>query len=273
VHRDLKPENLLFEKKGFSTLKIIDFCIGAIVDENRPKLYEIVGSRTYMAPEIHMRTGYSKPVDMYAIGVIMYILLCGYPPFDYDQGIYDLAFGSPEWDNISTTAKDIIKNLLDHDYNKRSTPTQLKNHKWITGKEAPKEKLENNIQKSIRHWMDTSKMKARIGGDRGGYRPRVMSIFQMMNNSAPPVPQKASKNKEQELIETLKIEINNHARGFTKLSEQVHKLENSTSNEILKDQMNNFCQDLALMTNAYNELQQGFTPKINNILKKYSANN
>lgn len=49
---------------------------------------EVVGSRTYMAPEIHMRCGYGKPVDTYAIGVIMYILLCGYPPFDYDQGTF-----------------------------------------------------------------------------------------------------------------------------------------------------------------------------------------
>jgi len=271
VHRDLKPENLLFEKKGSNVLKLIDFGIAAVVDESRPKLYEIVGSRTYMAPEIHMRTGYGKPVDMYSIGVIMYILLCGYPPFDYDQGIYELAFGSPEWDPISVTSKEIIKSLLDHDYNKRPTPTQLKNHQWISGKEVPKEKLENNIHKSIRNWMDTSKMKARIGGDRGGYRPRVMSIFSMMNNNPPPVAQKKNnKSKEQVLIESLKTEINNHAKGFIKLTEQVHKLENTTPNEILKDQMNSISQELAMMTNAFNELQQGFTPKLNNILKKHS---
>jgi len=268
VHRDLKPENLLFDKKGSTVLKLIDFGIAAIVDESRPNLYEIVGSRTYMAPEIHMRTGYGKPVDMYSIGVIMYILLCGYPPFDYDQGIYELSFGSPEWDPISTTAKDIIRSLLDHDFNKRPNATQLRYHQWVSGKEVPKEKLENNIHKSIRNWMDTTKMKARIGGERGGYRPRVMSIFQMINNNnnTPPVPQKNTKNKEQILIESLKTEINNHAKGFIKLTEQVHKLEITTSNEILKDQMNSISQELAMMTNAYNELHQGFTQKLNKSL-------
>jgi serine/threonine protein kinase len=266
VHRDLKPENLLFEKKGSKVLKLIDFGIAAMIDENRPKLYEIVGSRTYMAPEIHMRTGYGKAVDMYSIGVIMYILLCGYPPFDYDQGIYELAFGSPEWDPISNTAKDIIRNLLDHDYTKRPTPTQLKNHQWVSGKEAPKEKLENNIHKSIRNWMDTSKMKARIGGERGGYRPRVMSIFSMFNQPVPGTPQKPNKNKEQELIESLKTEISNHAKGFARLSEQVHKLESTTSNDILKDQMDSISKELAMMTNAYNELHQGFTQKLNKSL-------
>lgn len=75
-------------------------------------LYEVVGSRTYMAPEIDRRSGYGFSVDCYAIGVIMYILLCGYPPFDYDQGIYELAFNSPEWDDISSDAKNLITLLL-----------------------------------------------------------------------------------------------------------------------------------------------------------------
>jgi len=268
VHRDLKPENLLFEKKGSNILKLIDFGIASMLDEAHPKLYEIVGSRTYMAPEIHMRSGYGKPVDLYSIGVVMYILLCGYPPFDYEQGIYELAFGSPEWDPISVTAKDIIKSLLDPDANRRPTATQLKSHQWVGGKEVPKERLENNIHKSIRNWMDTTRMKARIGGDRGGYRPRVMSIFSMFNN-APPVTTQSpgyNKNKEQELIDALKTDISNHGKGFSKLSEEVHKLGNTTANEILKDQMDAIEKDLAVMTNAYNELQQGMIPKLNKAL-------
>lgn len=67
-------------------LKLIDFGIATVLPPGK-QLFEVVGSRTYMAPEIHMRCGYGKPVDVYAIGVIMYILLCGYPPFDYDQGL------------------------------------------------------------------------------------------------------------------------------------------------------------------------------------------
>jgi len=240
-----------------------------MLDEAHPKLYEIVGSRTYMAPEIHMRSGYGKPVDLYSIGVVMYILLCGYPPFDYEQGIYELAFGSPEWDPISVTAKDIIKSLLDADANRRPTATQLKSHQWVGGKEVPKERLENNIHKSIRNWMDTTRMKARIGGDRGGYRPRVMSIFSMFNNAPPVTTQPGpgyNKNKEQELIDALKTDISNHGKGFSKLSEEVHKLGNTTANEILKDQMDAIEKDLAVMTNAYSELQQGMIPKLNKAL-------
>uniref|UniRef100_A0A6B2L4Q6 non-specific serine/threonine protein kinase n=1 Tax=Arcella intermedia TaxID=1963864 RepID=A0A6B2L4Q6_9EUKA len=279
VHRDLKPENLLFEKKGSKTLKLIDFGIASILDDTHPRLFEVVGSRTYMAPEIHMRTGYGKAVDLYSTGVIMYILLCGYPPFDYEQGIYELAFGSPEWDQISTTAKDIIRLLLDPDPAKRYTATQLKNIQWISGKEVPKDKLDNNIHKTIKNYVDTTKMKARIGGERGGgHRPRVMSIFSLANPNSPETPpfpnvkkpekKKKSKNKEQELIELLKSEIANHGKGFNKLNEDVHKLQNTTQNPILKDQMDGIGKEIHIMINAFHELQQGITPKLNKAIPK-----
>lgn len=176
VHRDLKPENLLFSDKQNNILKLIDFGIATIVDPGK-KLMEVVGSRSYMAPEIHMRTGYHKPVDVYAIGVITYILLCGYPPFDYDQGIYELAFNSPEWDDISDNAKDLISNLLQDDPNKRMTAASLMKHSWLQGVGTSKTPLGANLKGTLKGFRDynnlVSSMAAQFKQDgRGSVRGR-----------------------------------------------------------------------------------------------------
>jgi len=129
AHRDLKPENLLLEAKDTVKLKICDFGLAAL-SETDNDLNTIVGSRTYMAPEVFDKEkGHGKPVDIYAVGIIMYILyalillfsfscycspliassrLCGYPPFEPENGITELEFPSPEWDEISNEAKGLI---------------------------------------------------------------------------------------------------------------------------------------------------------------------
>jgi serine/threonine protein kinase len=127
VHRDLKPENLLFEDPQSNKLKLIDFGVAEVLEPGK-SLKGIVGSRTYMAPEVAANVPYGKPVgtlsnpqlrkvdvsdrfcraraiDMYSAGIIMYILLCGFPPFDPEQGIVELEYPSPEWDDVSQTAK------------------------------------------------------------------------------------------------------------------------------------------------------------------------
>ncbi|KAK2141329.1 hypothetical protein LSH36_1120g01059 [Paralvinella palmiformis] len=140
VHRDLKPENLLVQRNKDSsiTLKLADF---GLAMEVRESIYTVCGTPTYVAPEILAETGYGLEVDMWAIGVITYILLCGFPPFrspDRKQtelfefikaGEYE--FLSPYWDNISRSAKDLIKHLLVVDKRKRYTAIDVICHPWI----------------------------------------------------------------------------------------------------------------------------------------------
>lgn len=145
VHRDLKPENLLLEDESAAKLKLCDF---GLADKFKvgEKMRCIVGSPTYMAPEILEGTGYDNSVDLYSIGVIMYILLCGYPPFEPEEGIIELEFPSPEWDTISSDVKEIITKLLDNDGSKRLTAEQLLNHPWVSGDKASKKALTGTIR-------------------------------------------------------------------------------------------------------------------------------
>ncbi|XP_006890722.1 PREDICTED: serine/threonine-protein kinase DCLK3 [Elephantulus edwardii] len=140
VHRDLKPENLLVQRNEdkSTTLKLADFGLAKLVV--RP-IFTVCGTPTYVAPEILSEKGYGLEVDMWAAGVILYILLCGFPPFrspDRDQdelfNIIQLGhfeFLSPYWDNISEAAKDLVSHLLVVDPKKRYTAQQVLQHPWI----------------------------------------------------------------------------------------------------------------------------------------------
>ncbi|KAL5011086.1 hypothetical protein ScPMuIL_013391 [Solemya velum] len=140
VHRDLKPENLLVHRNKDSsiTLKLADF---GLAMEVKDLIYTVCGTPTYVAPEILSEIGYGIEVDMWAVGVITYILLCGFPPFrspDRNQtelfefikaGEYE--FLSPYWDNISASAKDLIEHLLVVDRKRRYTAIDVLSHPWI----------------------------------------------------------------------------------------------------------------------------------------------
>lgn len=145
THRDLKPENLLFEDESAKKLKLCDFGLAEKFVDGK-LMFDIVGSPTYMAPEIMENKGYDKSVDMYSIGVIMYILLCGYPPFEPEEGIIELEFPSPEWDNISQSVKDVITLLLDNDSKKRLTAEELLKHPWVSGDQVSKRSLMGTIK-------------------------------------------------------------------------------------------------------------------------------
>lgn len=144
VHRDLKPENLLVHVKdnGKKQLKLADF--GLAVDVKVP-LFTVCGTPTYVAPEILEETGYGIKVDIWAAGVILYIMLCGFPPFrspnkDQDE-LFDLIvtgnyeFLSPYWDDISDQAKDLVSNLLVVDTRQRYTAQQTLRHPWLPAEE------------------------------------------------------------------------------------------------------------------------------------------
>ncbi|KIJ26370.1 hypothetical protein M422DRAFT_62150 [Sphaerobolus stellatus SS14] len=146
VHRDLKPENLLFRSKAEdSDIMIADFGLSRVMEEEKLRvLTEVCGTPGYMAPEIFLRTGHSKPVDIWAIGVITYFLLCGYTPFDRDtqqqemQAIIDgdYKFEPAEyWAGVSQTAKDFVVDCLTHDPNQRPTAAQALQNKWLASDE------------------------------------------------------------------------------------------------------------------------------------------
>jgi len=143
VHRDLKPENLLLsDKSDDANVLITDFGLSAIIPEGGC-VYDAVGTPSYISPEILIvidtGDGYTTEVDLWGVGVICYILLCGFPPFygDDEDEIYDQIeggdydFPSPHWDPISDEAKDFIAHLLNIDGKARLTVKQALEHPWI----------------------------------------------------------------------------------------------------------------------------------------------
>lgn len=141
VHRDLKPENFLFkDHSDNATIKIIDFGLSRHDDDNFGVMKTKVGTPYYVAPEVLERR-YTKACDMWSIGVITYILLCGYPPFygDSDSEIFrsvraaEYDYPSPEWDSISMVARNFIDGLLKKNPEERFTAKQALNHQWLCG--------------------------------------------------------------------------------------------------------------------------------------------
>lgn len=143
VHRDLKPENfLLKDESPVAFIKIIDF--GLSRKDPQGIMESRVGSPYYVAPEV-LQNSYTSKCDIWSIGVISYILLCGYCPYAGDTDIETLQmvqygkldFPSPEWDTISEDAKDFIQNLLQRDEFLRPTAAQALDHPWIAPHVVP----------------------------------------------------------------------------------------------------------------------------------------
>ncbi|XP_034093599.1 calcium/calmodulin-dependent protein kinase type II subunit gamma isoform X16 [Gymnodraco acuticeps] len=140
VHRDLKPENLLLASKmKGAAVKLADFGLAIEVQAEQQAWFGFAGTPGYLSPEVLRKDPYGKPVDIWACGVILYILLVGYPPFwDEDQhklyqqikaGAYD--FPSPEWDTVTPEAKNLINQMLTINPAKRITADQAINHPWV----------------------------------------------------------------------------------------------------------------------------------------------
>ncbi|PSR79980.1 Pkinase-domain-containing protein [Coniella lustricola] len=184
VHRDIKPENILYQPipiipskhpkpkqpgdedkvdegdfvkgvgaGGIGLIKIADFGLSKVVWDTQTMTP--CGTVGYTAPEIVKDERYSKSVDMWALGCVLYTLLCGFPPF-YDESIEVLTekvakgqytFLSPWWDEISDSAKDLITHLLTVDPEKRYTITEFLAHPWITASETPAVEKKANISK------------------------------------------------------------------------------------------------------------------------------
>ncbi len=142
IHRDLKPENLLLTSKNKdSEIKLIDFGLAKIMQDDVARSF--LGTKGYLAPEMLKRDAYDKSVDMWALGVIAFVLLCGCLPFDDDgsrissdsaaRKKFTLRF--PRWSsNLSNSAKDLLFNLLELDPKRRYTAEQALAHPWVSGR-------------------------------------------------------------------------------------------------------------------------------------------
>jgi len=164
VHRDFKPENLLFtSKEDNAELKIADFGFARYIGEG--VLQTPCGSPAYVAPEIVKEQYYNKAVDMWSIGVILYILLCGFPPFYHEStekiflqikgGKFD--FPDPYWTKVSASAKELVSLLLKVDPKERISAEDALMHPWISGLTAS---AEYNLEKMV--GPDSAELKATI---------------------------------------------------------------------------------------------------------------
>ncbi|KAL3528303.1 hypothetical protein ACH5RR_007625 [Cinchona calisaya] len=167
VHRDLKPENFLFaNKKENSLLKAIDFGLSVFFKPGE-RFSEIVGSPYYMAPEV-LKRNYGPEVDVWSSGVILYILLCGVPPFwaETEQGVAlailrgVIDFKREPWPQISESAKSLVRQMLDPDPKKRLTAQQVLDHPWIqNAKKAPNVPLSDIVQTRLKQFSIMNKFK------------------------------------------------------------------------------------------------------------------
>jgi calcium/calmodulin-dependent protein kinase I len=154
VHRDLKPENLLYATADMgSIIKISDFGLARFYDDD--VMTTACGTPSYVAPEILHGRGYGFEVDYWSVGVITYIMLCGFPPFyeETNEALFEsiksgrFDFPSPHWDNISPMAKDLISNCLKLNPRERFKADQILSHEWIAGQNTPRTNMPTVTEK------------------------------------------------------------------------------------------------------------------------------
>nr|XP_055045939.1 calcium/calmodulin-dependent protein kinase type 1D [Misgurnus anguillicaudatus] len=167
VHRDLKPENLLyFNPQDGSKIMISDFGLSKM-EGTGDVMSTACGTPGYVAPEVLAQKPYSKAVDCWSIGVIAYILLCGYPPFydENDSKLFeqilkaDYEFDTPYWDDISDSAKDFISCLMEKDPAKRYTCEQALRHPWIAEDTALCKNIHESVSRQMRKNFAKSKWR------------------------------------------------------------------------------------------------------------------
>jgi calcium-dependent protein kinase len=167
AHRDVKPENFLLQNKTpDAALKIIDFGLACQFTADT-QMSTKAGTAYYVAPEV-LKGGYDEKCDIWSAGVISFILLCGYPPFsgDTDPEILkkvkngSFEFKSPEWDNISQGAKNLVTQMLTSDPTLRPSAEHLLQSQWLKYKGAPKqEPLQQNFMKRLQSFQASSRLK------------------------------------------------------------------------------------------------------------------
>jgi calcium/calmodulin-dependent protein kinase I len=184
VHRDLKPENLLYQDETpESQLMISDFGLSKM--EGTDSMATACGTPGYVAPEVLMGKHYGKEVDCWSIGVIAYILLCGYPPF-YDEndatlfaqimrGEYE--FDSPYWDEISDSAKEFVRSFMTVDAAKRFSCKDGLGHKWIAGSEQSDRDIHGSVAEMMKKTLLKAKWKNAITATTAVNRMKNMGLI------------------------------------------------------------------------------------------------
>ncbi|GES57264.1 calcium/calmodulin-dependent protein kinase [Aspergillus terreus] len=167
VHRDLKPENLLYlTREPESPLVLADFGIAKMLENPSEVLTTMAGSFGYAAPEVMLKQGHGKAVDMWSLGVITYTLLCGYSPFR-SENLSDLIeecrsgriiFHDRYWRDVSQDAKDFIMTLLQPDPSRRVTSEVALKHPWLTGETAS----DRDLLPEIRAYIARSRLRRGI---------------------------------------------------------------------------------------------------------------
>jgi len=167
-------------KSDTSPIKITDFGLAKFRSKEGTDMHTACGTPGYVAPEVLKGDNYTKAVDMWSLGVILYILLCGFPPFYHQNTTFlyklikkgEFGFPDPYWTEISTSAKELIKGLLTVDPAKRLTATQVLAHPWVKGKEAKTTQLpgmtvqlsmlqaRRKLKRAVRTIMAVNKFKA-----------------------------------------------------------------------------------------------------------------
>lgn len=163
VHRDIKPENLLLsvQEEGISQVRVSDFGLARFIDD-QTFANTTCGTPGYVAPEILLQKPYRENCDFWSVGVVLFILLSGSPPF-YHEDNFELfeiiktgkySFSAPQWKNISAEAKDLISKLLLTDPEKRIAGKDILAHPWITGQvaDSTNETADLKIGENMRKW-------------------------------------------------------------------------------------------------------------------------
>ncbi|XP_042463108.1 calcium-dependent protein kinase 20-like [Zingiber officinale] len=213
MHRDLKPENFLFgNKKENAPLKAIDFGLSVFFRPGE-RFTEIVGSPYYMAPEV-LKRDYGPEVDVWSAGVILYILLCGVPPFwaETEQGVARailrsvIDFKRDPWPRVSDTAKHLVRHMLEPDPEKRFTAQQVLDHAWLqNASKAPNVNLGETVRARLQQFSVMNKLKKKA--------LRVMAEYLSVEELA----------DIKEIFE--KIDINRNGKiNFEELQLGLHKL-------------------------------------------------
>eukprot|EP00940_MAST-03C_sp_MAST-3C-sp2_P002432 g2432.t1 len=200
VHRDIKPENMILAKPNdVESMKLIDFGLARTLKDPQFGIKKAAGTPGYLPPEaLRVSSNYGLPADIWAVGIVAYIMLCGYPPFygDSDIALFrsirnDLVeFDSQDWSCQSAGAKDFVRKLLEKDPARRLTADECLKHPWIMSTEVTEKNMAktlNNIKSLVAKRRLKKSIKAVVFTNRvARMRKMSLDIAKSLDDSADP---------------------------------------------------------------------------------------